>query len=155
MILNIYNFKLYYPDDTGGGGGDDSEPVEDESGGEEAGGGLPTLPGTSDSTASSYGRGKKRKLPVEDKPQFINKTGASIWTTNPNNETFDFDTQDGPGPVTNTNLDIEKRAEARGAKIQRVKKYKEYGDDYSGDGDDWGKEKRGKVKRKDYGHTIW
>ena len=152
MTLNIYNFKLYYPDDMGGGDGGEGE--GESEGGEEAGGGLPTVPGASDSTISSYGRGKKRKLPVEDKPQFVNKTGASSWTTNVNNEAFNFDTQDGPGPVTNTNLDIEKRAEARGAKIQRVEKYKEYGDDYSGDGDDWGKEKRGKVKRKDYGKPI-
>tara|TARA_R110002020_G_scaffold157277_4_gene339937 strand:- start:71 stop:2137 length:2067 start_codon:yes stop_codon:yes gene_type:complete len=150
MTFNIYNFKLYYPDEDSGGG--ESEPAEESS---SPYAGLPSLPSGSASAGSSYARSRKRQS-VRPQDVVVNKSGQASWGTDSQtqNTSFDFDTPDGPGPTGNTAIDLEKRAEARGVIKQRLTRDKDYGDKYSADGDKWGKEKRDKVKRKDYGKTI-
>ena len=81
----------------------------------------------------------------------INRDGAAPWTGVYTN-TYDFDTPQGIGPISNTDIDIEKRAEARKRKkLKRKKRIRDYGDEYSGDGDVRGEEKRNTPNRKTYG----
>tara|TARA_R100001463_G_scaffold39483_1_gene84467 strand:- start:791 stop:2860 length:2070 start_codon:yes stop_codon:yes gene_type:complete len=149
MILSIYNFKLYYPDgdpeySSGGEGGEESESSE----GEESEG--------SSGATSTYVRDRRdsRGYATGDQDQLINRTDTAKWNSTEQNEGFDFDTPTGPGPIRNTSIDLEKRAESRRIVNKRLDREKDYGDNYSGDGDEWGKEKRRRPNRKDYGKVI-
>ena len=145
MILSIYNFKLYYP-----GHGYDGRTPSEEQGGER---GERTEDDTSRTTEDEAAYAAEYGVSVEeakDRLQSVNKTGGASWTK-VSTSTYDFDTPQGVGPVTNTKVDVEKRAESRGDTLKRQTRVKDYGDEYSGDGDVRGEEKRKTPNRKTYG----
>tara|TARA_R100000315_G_scaffold2089_1_gene770 strand:+ start:6 stop:2027 length:2022 start_codon:yes stop_codon:yes gene_type:complete len=145
MILSIYNFKLYYP--THGASetpseeeGERGERTEDDSSGT-----------TEDEAAyaAEYGVSVEE---AKDRLQSVNKTGGASWTK-ASTSTYDFDTPQGVGPVTNTKVDIEKRAESRGNTLKRKKRIFDYGDekDYE---DPVIEEKRKILDRNTYGKST-
>jgi hypothetical protein len=150
MILSIYNFKLYYPGHRydgrtpSEGGREEARETEREERAEDD-----TSRTTEDEAAyaAEYGVSLEE---AKDRLQSVNKTGGASWTK-VSTSTYDFDTPQGVGPITSTSIDIEKRAESRGNTLKRKKRLRDYGEEYSGDGDVRGEEKRKTLNRKLYG----